>query len=416
MDEAILTFAGGEGVSEPLERWSRRIEAAWPRRAGPRVETCSFGELERARGGHRAVIVVLSSTTRTLPIVQLIDRLQQAMLPALLLFPDPTAAQRGLEAGGVIVESWDAEPAHLASLLFALTERQHAVAALGTELKTASLVQGGMQGEMERLHEELNLAAVVQKEFIPRKLPEAPGLEMGVLFRPAGYVSGDIYDVSRIGEDHVSFLVADAVGHGVPAALLTMVISKSLRKFEHGAGGVVRVIPPAEALERLNREMCERQGASQRFATAVYGVMHLPTGLVTLAGAGHPPPLHVRREGVVRIETEGPLLGVFDSAEFDQESFVLGAGESLLMYSDGFETAFPAEDADERQLKLPTQTYLEHLARLGDRRSGAQTLADAMRMLEKRLGEQVGSLHQADDVTALVLSRTSGVGRVARAA
>jgi sigma-B regulation protein RsbU (phosphoserine phosphatase) len=53
-------------------------------------------------------------------------------------------------------------------------------------------------------------------------------MDFGVLYRPAGYVSGDIYNVAKARRPHTGFFIADAVGHGVPAALLTMIISRSL--------------------------------------------------------------------------------------------------------------------------------------------------------------------------------------------
>src|SRR5688572_9036270 len=72
---------------------------------------------------------------------------------------------------------------------------------------------------MHRLDEELRLAARIQQDFLPKMLPQVGPVHFHTLFRPAGYVSGDLYDVTRLDERHVGFYIADAVGHGVPAAL-----------------------------------------------------------------------------------------------------------------------------------------------------------------------------------------------------
>src|SRR5580698_3113148 len=71
---------------------------------------------------------------------------------------------------------------------------------------------------MHRLDEELRLAARLQQDFLPKTLPRLGPVRFQTLYRPAGYVSGDLYDVFRLDEKHVGFYVADAVGHGVPAA------------------------------------------------------------------------------------------------------------------------------------------------------------------------------------------------------
>lgn len=417
MNHVVLTVAVSPDIGRSIDPLVDEIIASWPEgRTPPKLRIRTFADmLDSTDFPADAFLIVFGRQDRPMTAFKIADRLQSALRSAVLLFPEVGSDQRDLESGGIIIEPIDAERSHLASLLFALIERQHAVNQLGAELKIASLVHGGIETEMDKLHEELNLASIVQKEFIPRTLPEVPGFDLGVLFRPAGYVSGDIYDITMIDENHLAFLLADAVGHGVPAALLTMVITKSLRKIGYDADGSRRLIPPAEALEHLNDVMCERQDASQRFATAVYGVLNIKTNKVTLAGAGHPPPLRIRGDDVKPVETTGPLLGVFRGAEYDQTSFVLAPGESLLIYSDGFETAFPRSDADDHEIRLPTRTYLDHLSRVGATADGG-TLSDAMRSLESLLIEQVGSLHQADDMTALAILRTPDAAAGSRAA
>ena len=71
---------------------------------------------------------------------------------------------------------------------------------------------------MNRLDEELRLAARIQQDFLPKTLPQVGNVHFHTLFRPAGYVSGDLYDVIRLDERHIAFYMADAVGHGMPAA------------------------------------------------------------------------------------------------------------------------------------------------------------------------------------------------------
>lgn len=416
MTHTTLTVAAAGCVDRLRERFLDAVLACWPRAQHPVGRCVEFADvLEERQGGtpgrdlvHGPCLIVFQGGDARPPmsLLQLVDRLRQAYIPAVLLFDRVTDDRLALEGDGVVVESHDIAAPDLARTLHALCERDEAVRQLRLELHAASVVHGGIRGEMDRLHDEMNLAAIVQREMIPRTLPTPEGVHLGVLFRPCSYVSGDIYDAVMLDDRTLAFMVADAVGHGVPAALLTMVISKSLRKTEEGRDGRTRIIEPAEALERLNHEMCARQGTTPRFATAVYGTVDVRTRKVTLAGAGHPPPLLVTPGGDQprTIETEGPLLGVFDGASFDQTEFTLRPGETMLIYSDGFETAFPKPGSEGREIRLPTETYLRHLSALADAGgTGGETLHEAMLSLGTLLDEQIGSLHQPDDVTAMAI-------------
>src|SRR5690606_33668702 len=127
----------------------------------------------------------------------------------------------------------------------------------------------------------------------------------------------------------------------VPAALLTMVISRSLRS-ALAAGEPGRPLRAGEVLARINDDLVRGQrGGPARFATAVYALVDTRTRRVSIAGGGHPFPLRLRRGHVEPIETDGPLLGVFVNETFNDVQFTLEPGETLLLYSDGFETAFP---------------------------------------------------------------------------
>ncbi len=110
---------------------------------------------------------------------------------------------------------------------------------------------------LARIDEELRLAARLQQDFLPKELPEIGRVRFHTLYRPAGYVSGDLYDVMRLDEKRVGFYMADAVGHGVPAALLTMFIKQALITKEITPGGY-RLLPPAESLARLNQTLVDQ--------------------------------------------------------------------------------------------------------------------------------------------------------------
>ncbi|NEP85278.1 MAG: hypothetical protein F6K39_48655 [Okeania sp. SIO3B3] len=80
----------------------------------------------------------------------------------------------------------DAGAPAIAATLAALMARQTVVEELRDEVQIAQRFQGGMRGEIDKIHEELNLAASVQREFLPKELPAVDGLDCAVFFRPAG--------------------------------------------------------------------------------------------------------------------------------------------------------------------------------------------------------------------------------------
>lgn len=399
-----ITLVTARHAEEAQVLWWRSIADAWPDFLPP--PTLNVVHIDDAVEPTRnftgsAALLIIRDEDELAPVFKLVDRLDEQSIPCVMLFESFTARCRSITHDGVVAMPLSVEPSVIAASLGSLAMRQESFDQLRSELRVSRRFQGGICGEMDKIHDELALAASVQREFLPRHLPQVPNVDFRVLFRPAGYVSGDIYDVQVLDEHHVGFFVADAVGHGVPAALMTMVISRSLSTMET-RGNTSERLSPGEVLRRLNAEMIERHGDTPRFATAVYGIIDCRTREVTLSSAGHPPPLLISPRGTKRVETGGGLLGIFPEDSFAEESFVLGGDEALVVYSDGFETAFPARDATDRERKLPTRHYLSHFEHLA--RTWCESgITSAIRGLSAELDRQTGSLHQVDDLTVMAV-------------
>jgi phosphoserine phosphatase RsbU/P len=413
MPDRTLIFISGPGLRESIPRWLEPVLSAWPASALPRIQTIAHVRDMPHDAG--VVLAILHPATNTADVRDVADRLTEKHLPGVLLCDGAESLRPRIQRDGVLVEPHDADPRTVATMLYALLERQSAVQELTRDLRISHAAQGGLCGEMDRIHEELNLASRVQRQFIPRQLPTPDGLEFATIFRPVGYVSGDIFDIRQVDEDLWAFFIADVVGHGVPAALLTMVVLRALVTREK-IGHDWRPVQPSDALARINDELCLQPEGPQRFATAVYGTIDARTREVVIAGAGHPPPLVIdEKGGFDRIEMEGPLLGVFADAQFPQVRFTLAADRTLLLYSDGFEVAFPEEGKS--GLKQATNTYLAHLGQLARHDAeGKPNLSQSIRQLEELLDGQMCSLHRVDDVTAIAVAarpRTASSGAAA---
>jgi len=186
-----------------------------------------------------------------------------------------------------------------------------------------------------------------------------------------GRVGGDFYDVFRLDERHVGLYVADAMGHGVPASLLTIFVKKGIRAKEV-FGKEYRLVPPAEVIGRLNQDLIDQRLSENPFITMVYALLDHETGNLQFARAGHPYPLYVPKEGRPELwQQEGLLLGVVN-ATFTAKTHTLGPGDKVLLYSDGVDSAsfegLPAGAPSllacaERHRNLPVGAFVDRLAR-----------------------------------------------------
>lgn len=248
------------------------------------------------------------------------------------------------------------------------------------------------------LDQEMRLASRLQRDFLPRDLPTVGGTRFATLFRPASWVSGDIFDVYRIDETHVGFYIADVVGHGVAAGLLTMFIKQAVQS-KNVRGNEYDIIPPDATMARLNESLVRQKLPNCQFVTACHCVLDTRTNEVRTSRAGHPYPLHITADGTIQeVKSEGGLLGVFEDSEFPLATVRLKPGEKFVLYSDGLEpTIFVERD------------QATHSAAFAPAFAAAARLPGesfVLRVSEILDGEE-GSLNPRDDNTLVVLEVAS---------
>lgn len=181
---------------------------------------------------------------------------------------------------------------------------------------------------------ERELWETVQEGLLPARLPSVRGLRLHARYRPAEralLVGGDFYDAMALPDGRLAVMVGDMAGHGAPAAAR----AAGLR---FGWRTLVAVNPnPAAVLSALNDQMAgPDQRAEGLFASIIY-VLIDPQGSVSFAPAGHPPPFLLTASGCRPLEPlrSGPLLGVFDEAEWPVTHTSLPPGATLVLYTDG---------------------------------------------------------------------------------
>ncbi|MBX9682070.1 MAG: SpoIIE family protein phosphatase [Gemmataceae bacterium] len=259
-------------------------------------------------------------------------------VPILYLGGDAAQRRASLDLGADVHLTLPLAPTDLIAQIAALLRIKDRHDQLNVKAAEANRTSKRLQAAYHQIDQELELARRIQESFLPQTLPVVPQVRFAVKYRPCNRVGGDFYDVFRLDEHHLGFYVADAMGHGVPASLLTIYVKKGVKPKEI-SGSSYRLVPPDEVLRKLNRDMIEQELSDTPFITMIYGLLDQRDGTLKFSRAGHPYPLLIPREGPIQsLQMEGSLLGVFET-NFTIQTRKLAMGDKLLLYTDGMDAA-----------------------------------------------------------------------------
>jgi serine phosphatase RsbU (regulator of sigma subunit)/pSer/pThr/pTyr-binding forkhead associated (FHA) protein len=244
-----------------------------------------------------------------------------------------------------------------------------------------------------KLEREMDIARDVQRSFLPRATPQVPGYDFWAYYLAAGKVGGDLYDFLSLPNGNLAVLLADVAGKGVPAALLMAKASAVCK--------VALLNQPqhvGQALGIINNELCE-VCTGGTFLTLILCVIDPGTHQITMANAGHMSPMFLRGDGTIdqpaESDVRGLPLGIVEGYSYGTVSAPLGAGESVVLYSDGISEATSARDelyGDERISEQLRRTEGRGAAETG------QALLDDVR-------RHAAGCPQSDDVSLVVFRR-----------
>jgi sigma-B regulation protein RsbU (phosphoserine phosphatase) len=365
----------------------------WLTEAGYDVGVRSFQEPHSAAPAHLYVVDGRQQTDLALKQCQRL-RVDQngGYTPILFVTPEAAGALRqSLEYGADTAMARPFEPAELLAQVQSLLRVKERHDRLAHQAAEASGISKRLQEANQRMDQELELAQRLQESFLPQSLPQVPGVRFAVKYQPQARVGGDFYDVFRLDEKHLGFYVADAMGHGVPASLLTIFVKKSVRAKEI-SGQSYRLIAPSEVLHRLNRDLVDQHIDDLPFITMIYVLFNCHDGSLQFSRAGHPYPLYVPKIGKPALwQMEGSLLGVFDT-KYRLQSQQLMAGDKLLLYTDGMDGA----------------SFEDHPVGLASLLAGAERFRDLPieEMVERLASDLFTQTVQKDDLTIFGMELT----------
>lgn len=240
---------------------------------------------------------------------------------------------------------------------------------------------------LRRLETELGEARAFQQGLLPAGHFASPHIAMECRYLPCSELGGDLYDYAPIGSGGTALIVADVVGHGISAAMLTGVVKSAFR-----ASDLEGYQP--EAVVRRVRSGLAAFGA-ERFVTLIAAILSPAEGCLHYVNAGHPAGLLWNASGrLERLASTGPLVSpALPPCEWEQRRVRMAPGDSLLLYTDGVSDAL-AEDDDVGEEPI--------LAAIAQDPDDSVALLDRLLTLVR---VRCGGRPQSDDLTLLTVKR-----------
>ncbi|MEU9213750.1 SpoIIE family protein phosphatase [Streptomyces sp. NPDC048415] len=324
--------------------------------------------------------------------VSALPTLQMALRDSRMdLWPAGTALEPGLEGigtGGLAVLPLPAK-GRIAGVCLVGWDQPHEFVPEERSLLTATAALVGQALKRAHGHDaEQELATMLQRSLLPRRLPELAGGTAVARYLPARrglQVGGDWYDVIALSEDRVALVIGDVQGHSAGAATIMGQMRTAVRAY------AVEGHPPDVVVSHANRLLVGME--TDLFATCCYAELDMDEGTILFVRAGHLSPLVRHPDGSTEeVQVEGgPPLGILAEAAFPMTSVALAPGTVLALVTDGL---VEAADLPLDEGMLRTRAAL-----------AAAEPADPGRMADELLGD----IGRREDDVALLLLRYDGM-------
>lgn len=243
--------------------------------------------------------------------------------------------------------------------------------------------------ERERIHQELQVAALIQHTLLPRQLPSRPGWSVDAFYRPARAVGGDFYDFVELEDGRLGVVIGDVTDKGVPAALVMATCRSTLR------AAAQRHASPGAVLAEVNESLVDEIPPAM-FVTCLYVILDTTSGEMVLANAGHNLPYVRTENGVIEVRATGMPLGLMPGMEYEEKKHALFDGDVMVLTSDGITEAHSPAGEMYGTPRL--------LGRVAAPAADNDVVAAVVDDVERHTGAEA---EQEDDITLVVVRRTA---------
>jgi phosphoserine phosphatase RsbU/P len=186
---------------------------------------------------------------------------------------------------------------------------------------------------LHQQEQELSRALEIQKDLLPKELPQLPGIELAGAWQPAHAVGGDYFGVILLDDRRLGICVGDVSGKGLTAALLVANLQAAFRAY------AMPDATPSAVCAKLNAFVCGNV-APGKFITFFYGIFDTQRHTLIYENAGHCPGLLLRASGQAEpLQGRGGVLGVMPEWVYADSTVQLAPGDRLLFYTDGVSEA-----------------------------------------------------------------------------
>ena len=202
---------------------------------------------------------------------------------------------------------------------------------------TISRLTSSLQQANKELVEGLHAAANLQKNLLPRRIPDCKTLRFASYFNPCQEIGGDIYNIQRLDDEHIAIHIVDVSGHGFSAAMMTALVTQALSfsgtiVTSHSTDDTRSVTAPITVIEELDKEFPLHR--FNLYMTLFYLLINTKTDTFHYCCAGHPPAIQMKKDGTMHpLKAGGPPAGM--GGEWQEGSGTLDEGDRIFFYTDG---------------------------------------------------------------------------------
>jgi len=250
------------------------------------------------------------------------------------------------------------------------------------------------------IKQDIEKAAELQRQFLPDSGKSIHKCSFDWIFLPSVFVSGDSFNYFPLDDKRIAFYIVDVSGHGLPAAFLSVSLSRTLSAnyhnqllFDYENGGGIN--PPSKVVKMLNEQFLSR-GQSAEYFTMLYGIIDLENDIIKFTQAGHPSPIIIKSGGKAEfLHSKGFPVGILPGVDYFDQIVNFKIGDKFIIYTDGI------TECAGIKMKVQIQSQLLEFLNLN---SMAQSNT-VLKLLTQQLSKWSNGGDFLDDITMLIIER-----------
>ncbi|HLR35049.1 MAG TPA: SpoIIE family protein phosphatase [Tissierellales bacterium] len=192
------------------------------------------------------------------------------------------------------------------------------------------MLEKELKEKNKKMKKDLCFAKTLQEKILPKK-GKYGNIKIDHMYKPCELLSGDMYDVFYIDNEHIGIYISDVVGHGITASMMTMFVRQTVRAIKDDYRS------PGKTLTELHKRFIDLDLDDDEYFTIFYGIFNNRTNEFKYANAGHNCiPILFNNEEIQLLKMKGyPISYIFNDIYYKESSIELKPKDKILFYTDG---------------------------------------------------------------------------------